>query len=125
MSGERYELYFGTRRVGAVTQLDSDFPNLWGSIVYDASITRPQTPEDQRMARYVELSIESMRLMMGDTYVEDDDDDESNPFEAEIDRDFMDLVETNDWRLIDAQGKVEPILFPVFHPDDEIVWRWA
>ena len=129
MPDERYELYFGARRVGAVTQLDSDFPNLWGRIAYDASIARPQTPEDQRMARFVELSIESMRLLMGDdTYDEDDDDDdggEMNPVDAELEREFMDLVETNGWRLIDAQGKVEPILCPAFHPDDEIVWRWG
>ena len=123
MPDERYELYFGTRRVGAVTLRDSDFPNLWGSIAYDASITRPKSPEDRRMARFVELSIESMRLLMSDE--DEDEDDDINPVDAELERDFSDLVDTNNWRLIDAQGKVEPILCPAFHPDDEIVWRWS
>ncbi|MBX9627754.1 MAG: hypothetical protein K2X82_28400 [Gemmataceae bacterium] len=28
-----YDLFFGRVRVGAVTQLDADFPNTWGEIV--------------------------------------------------------------------------------------------
>jgi hypothetical protein len=128
MSDQRYDLYYADRRLGVVTQVDSDFPNLWGTIVYDAAIAHPQSDAEKRMARFVELSIESMRLLMSDDAAYDDDEVsevELNPVDAELERDFLDLVETNNWRLIDAEGQVEPILCPAFHPNDEIVWRWG
>jgi hypothetical protein len=42
---ERYNLYFGTLKVGTVTQTNSDFPNLWGTVVYEPWVSGPQSPD--------------------------------------------------------------------------------
>ena len=63
MSGERYDLHFGSLKVGVVTENDRDFPNLWGDIVYDAALADPQTDDLARLSKFVSLNRESTRLM--------------------------------------------------------------
>ncbi len=115
MQGARYELYFGPLRLGSVVQTDSDFPNLSGQITYDAAIGQSGSPEVTRLARFVALNRESNRLT--------NQPSEQAALDAAL-QTYADYIESEDWRLIDEQGREHPILCPVLCWDDYIVWRW-
>jgi hypothetical protein len=121
MNGERYELYFGSLKVGIVTQTDIDFPNLWGDIVYDSALSKPQAEDIARFVNFVALNRESTRLVDMDS--EGDTSREQSAVNAELEA-YMDYVESEDWRLIDQRGRELPILCPILRASDEIVWRW-
>jgi hypothetical protein len=122
VDGERYDLYFESRKVGTVTLTDSDFPNLWGVLACEPWVLAPRSPEEQRFSRFVELNKESTRLL----YAEDEVDNsrEQAVVDAELAAGYMDLVESDDWRLVDRGGRELPILCPILRRDGEIVWRW-
>jgi hypothetical protein len=121
MKGERYDLHFGSLRVGVVTQTDSDFPNLWGAIVYDAALVKPRAGKAARFAKFLALNRESTRLV--DMEHEHDTSREQAAINAELEG-FADYIESQDWHLVDERGRELPILCPIFRGDGEIVWRW-
>lgn len=122
MSADRYQLYFGPLKLGTVTEVDRDFPNLSGTIVLEPWLAHPSSAAARRLARFVALNKESIRLL--DREDEQDTSQEQARVDAELDALSADYIETDAWRLVDAQGRELPILCPVFHGDDEIVWRW-
>jgi hypothetical protein len=117
----QYELHFRDIKIGVVTEDDCDFPNLWGRIAYNEPLICPSSDEQQRLARFLQLNRDSIRLI--------DLEDEQN-VSAELDvinkelETFNDYFETDDWLLIDDSRKIHPILCPIFRHDGEIVWRW-
>jgi hypothetical protein len=121
MKGKRYDLYFGTLKVGIVTEIDSDFPNLWGDIAYDPALLKPQAGEIARFVKFVELNRESTKLV--DMEDEQDTSREQDAVNAELVA-YMDYVESEDWHLIDTRGRALPILCPILRGSGEIVWRW-
>jgi hypothetical protein len=123
VDGERYELYFGSLKVGVVTETDSDFPNLWGTIAYEPWVCSPQSPEEGRLARYVALNKESTRLMdMGDAV---DVACERAAINAELEAGYTDdYVLSVEWWLVDRGGQKVPILCPILRGDGDLVWRW-
>lgn len=122
MNGDRYELYFGPTKVGIVTETDSDFPNLWGDIVYDLAGLNPNTEQGARFLRFLELSRESTRLV--DLQHERDTSREQAAVNEELEARYLDYVESEEWHLIDARGNRVPILCPILCGPGEIVWRW-
>jgi hypothetical protein len=121
MVGKRYDLYFGSLKVGVVTQTDSDFPNLWGDISYDRAVSEPRSEEAARLARFVELNRESIRLV---DLEEEDTSREQKVADAELDANYMDYIDSEDWHLVDERGRKLPILCPLLRGSSEIVWRW-
>ncbi len=117
----RYELYFRDMKIGDITEDDADFPNLWGTITYNESINRPTTEEQERLARFVELNQDSIRLV--DVEHEQDVSAELDVINKELEA-FNDYIETDDWLLVTDHGKRLPILCPILRHDGEIVWRW-
>ena len=117
----RYELYFREIKIGVVSDVESDFPNLWGTIAYDESLTQPTTDERKRLARFVELNRESIRLV--DIEHEQDVTSELDAINKHLES-YYDFIETDDWILVSDNGERIPILCPIFRHDGEIVWRW-
>jgi hypothetical protein len=122
VDGERYDLYFGSLKVGVVTPTDSDFPNLWGTITYEPWLAQPPSPEAVRLARFVALNQESTRLV--DLEDEVDTGREQAAVNAELEAGFMDYIESQEWRLVDRRGRELPILCPILRGDGDLVWRW-
>jgi len=112
---EPYRLFFRDLDLGTIVQEDSDFPNLFGTF----------TPSDhsgegslwQHLQDYMAHSI------AGDILMEQDKVDEFDAFEKQAGDRFDDLIETDDWYILE-NGKREPILIPIFCRDNAIVWRW-
>ena len=93
MDGDRYDLYFGSLKVGVVTRTDSDFPNLWGTIACEPWLSSPRSREEERLVRYFALDRECNRLLEVEHEV--DNFREQAAIIAEIEAEFMDVVE---WR---------------------------
>ena len=130
MSGEMYDLHFGSLKVGVVTENDRDFPNLWGDIVYDAALADPQTDDLARLSKFVSLNRESTRLMDLEEkkHTANDQpriDAELKRINAELEAHYQEYVESEDWHLIDTCGCDQPILCPLLRGEGEIVWRWG
>lgn len=117
----RYSLFLGDLRIGIVNLEDSDFPNVWGQITFDRSLSQPATAGAVRLARFIDLNRESIRLV--DVEHEQDVSAELDAVNRELEK-YSDYIETDDWRLVDDQGAQHPILCPIFRHGGEIVWRW-
>jgi hypothetical protein len=122
VDGERYDLYFGSLKLGVVTQSDSDFPNLWGTMAYEPWLSSPPSPEAVRLARFVALNKESTRLV--DLEDQADTSREQAAVNAELEAGFMDYVESEDWWLVDRRCRKLAILCPILRGDGDLVWRW-
>jgi len=114
----RYVLLYGDVELGAVTQLDSDFPNCfgtWSPYIYADS------PEVRSFVRaYVEYSEHADSLMTPDFHL--------NPaweaYTLEREPEFQDLIESTDWALRDTSGVRHPIVVPNFCVGGKLVWCW-
>jgi hypothetical protein len=122
MQQNQYELYFGAMKIGVIDQIDSDFPNLWGKITYDPALSEPRSEAGARLLRFVALNQESIRLA---ELEKEQESEREKAVNDELAADFNDLIESEDWRLIDAHGQAHPILCPILRDSGEIVWRWG
>src|SRR4051812_48284186 len=124
MDQQQYDLYFRSVKVGVVTYLGDDFPNLWGRVEIDPSFAKPATEESIHLARFVELNREEARLRDAE---EDEAEEEAASqlaaLETQMEGFVGEYIETNGWYLVDEGGRERPILVPIFHQDGEIVWR--
>lgn len=107
----KYKLYYKEIELGYISYLDQDFPNLFGKY----KLTSPLTKD---IDQYINYSIESNRLMITSKskWLE---------FINENGDKFHDLIESEDWKLIDEDGEAHLILVPNFCANNEIVWRWG
>ena len=121
MDGQRYDLLFGKLKVGVVTQTKSDFPNLWGEIVYDRALDKPKSAILRRFVKFILLNRESTRLI--DIEHEKDVSHELDAVNTELES-YKDIIESEDWYLQDERGRRVAILSPVLRGESELVWRW-
>jgi hypothetical protein len=117
----RYDLYLGPLKVGIVTEQGNDFPNLWGQIAYDKSLLNSNTEAMKRLARFIDLSCESITLV--DIEHEQDVADKLAVLNKQLEQ-FQDYIDTDDWVLVDDKGRRHLILCPILRHGGEIVWRW-
>ena len=105
----RYDLWFGEWQLASVTRTGGDFPNLWGEFQLKEGIR-----EDDRIRHvvdYIDFSIRTAPLVHADQ--------QDDAWYAEED-DFSDLIESNQWFLVDEKGQREPILIPIFIPNGKL-----
>lgn len=111
----------GDLDVGRVIEIDRDFPNIWGTIARCDWLADPKSDHEKRVARFFELDGESLRL----TELKDEGEDsgELDQINARLE-DYLDLIESDDWYLLDESSAKRYILCPSIRHDGEIVWRW-
>ena len=117
----QHKLKFGNTLVGMVTLTDADFPNVWGDIVLDGSLTNTACAETMRMAEFIRLNRECTRL--ADIEHEQDVSAELDAVNRHLES-YNDYIETNNWVLISPNSEVVRIMCPMFRDDGELVWRW-
>ncbi|MEM6956849.1 MAG: hypothetical protein AAF645_14240 [Myxococcota bacterium] len=108
-----WSLVFGDIPIATIVQDCADFPTLFGT--YTLAEGAERTAKGERIHAYIAMSIRVFPL-----YEEGRDDEAANEEEA-----FMDLIESEQWALIDAEGQRRSILIPVFSPGGRVNWRWA
>jgi hypothetical protein len=122
MDWDRFDLFYGSTKVGVVFLVDGDDPDLLGNIVNDSAVSNPATAEAMRLARFIALSRESARLL--DEMDEPGPTPEQEAIDAELEEAGRSFVDSDDWCLVNVLGCRLPILCPLFRGEDEIVWRW-
>lgn len=115
MKQKTYRLELRGVVFGTVHQDGADFPSVWGTF----------TPVDLNdhldLRRFVEnyrrYSMEADRLLeSGDASWDD--------FVDQNEGQFLDIIDCEDWFLIEATGERHGILIPNFTSDGGVVWRW-
>ena len=109
----KYDLWFGESKLASVTRTGADFPSLWGEYQLEEGIR-----EDDRLrhvVEYIDYSIRTAPLF-----------EAARPHVPRVDEEdnFIDLIESKQWFLLDEKGEREPILIPIFHSERDIGWRW-
>jgi hypothetical protein len=117
MLEQKYKLLFRDIDVGVIRQQNVDFPNLWGQFEMSCNEDCPETRA--HIQRYIEYSREADRLMLQD----DKPGSEWDVFRSQNETKFVNLIESEDWWLVDEHGMRHAILIPRFCVDG-VVWRW-
>src|SRR5262245_11896208 len=118
MADQIYKLLVCDIEIGSVRQRDADFPNVWGD--FEPAPEGAASPMRSRINGFVEHMREYSRLLS----VEGQDGGELDRFYEKHGSDFVDLIECDDWSLVDATGLKHPILAPIFD-ESGVIWRWA
>lgn len=106
-------LCFGEVEIGTVAQSGADFPNISGRFELASEIAHQ--PELQHLVDYICYSCRVNPCINADSLAEIDQTEEDQ---------FIDLIESDRWFLVDDTGTRMQILIPIFHADSTIVWRW-
>ncbi|APR83172.1 Hypothetical protein A7982_08521 [Minicystis rosea] len=119
-TGPLYTLVYRGIEVGAVQETYVDFPGASGT--FSPAKGASELSSLERVFLYMAYSREADRLMDMDQETGGDGYDE---YMSANEPQFIDLIECDDWCLVDAAGKEHPILVPVFYADGGIGWRSA
>jgi hypothetical protein len=113
---EVYELFHGPLRIGVVRGDGGacGFPSFWaGLIEYDPELWTTAA-ETVHVAEYLALSREAARLS--------DAGQNTTAINNRVRAQYMDVVESGDWRLVDSHGRSIPIFCPMQHQNDVVSW---
>ncbi|AXB57992.1 hypothetical protein [Flavobacterium fluviale] len=110
----KFELYWRDLNIGSIVKTYFDMRD-FGIISYKFDYLA-EPSENKHLADFIKHSIRSSILI-------EEGDEEENAESAEIEeREFLDLINTTDWYLINEKGERKIILCPMFHEDDGITW---
>jgi len=71
-----------------------------------------------RMAGYITMSIEYGKLVMGN---------DQTALKAHVEQEesqYLDMINSEEWTVIDSDGSIHHILAPIFHPENYLVWMF-
>lgn len=109
-----YRLFFRDLEIGTVQRTGGDFPWHWGC--FDPTFLPEDSDLTRRIAEYIQISAKKYPL------IEAEDFEPLHALEEQIAADFLDLIDTDDWRLIDGEDSWS-ITVPEFQEDQLIAWR--
>ena len=114
-----YQLFYQNVELGKVLPTEADFPSLWGT--FQAKALGPGEL-CQHLQDYMNF------CTAADALIQSGKEHEWEQFIQENEAPFLDLIETEDWHLVESDpmegDHVTPILVPNFCQNNEIVWRW-
>ncbi len=106
-------LVYGERPIATITHESSDFPTLFGTYVPIEDESADELSAHLRA--YIVMSVEVWPAIEAGEYDED---------AMAAEEPFLDLIESEQWALIDPDGSRRPIQIPVFETGGRINWRW-
>ena len=110
----KYELYWKGIDIGSLTETNWDMRSS-GDIKFNFNFLA-HSPEDQLLADFIKHSIKASN------YLEEGDEENYNRMCDEESK-YLDLINSLDWRLVNAKGETVKILCPMFHDNNEITWQ--
>jgi hypothetical protein len=112
----KFRLFYKDIEIAILKLLDSDFPNLYGH--YEMSRDFDCTsPKHKLLNDYIDFSIRSNELL-------DEDEAQYEAYLKKNENQFMDLIESEEWYLINEDKERRSILAANFLNDEHIIWRW-
>jgi hypothetical protein len=117
MTRRRFTLLYRELEIGEVTELGADFPSFAGTWVPSSRRDHPRLRK--HVQDYIEFSEQA------DALLEDGDVTPAwEAFTGQREQAFQDLIDSDEWALVDAQGVRHALLVPIFCGGREIVWRF-
>jgi hypothetical protein len=111
-----YQLFYGDRKIGEVEVTSGEFPTAHG--IFQPCEIAETDPLRSHIQNYINFSMQAATIGEEDDYGERWED-----FQIAGERDYLDLIDSEAWYLLDASGTKTSITVPVFHGDREISWR--
>jgi hypothetical protein len=110
-----YNLYYKNHFIAHINEIDSDFPNTFGT--YELQSLDLTNQELKLVSDYINYSTEVYKLI-----------DESDKYDQMVEQEewkYETLIESEDWTLETEQGKKITIMVPNFIENQEVIWRYA
>jgi hypothetical protein len=107
-----YQLLYKDHVIADVTAEDSDFPSFFGK--YTLSPELDHIGAMTHVLSYIDYSVRVWPLI---------EEDRTDEIDYEVENKFIDLIDSEDWWLLDENGEKTGILIPVFCTDNGINWR--
>lgn len=112
---KKFELYFKEIHIGSLTETYWDMRSS-GDIVYHYDYAS-QDAENSLLADSISHSIKM------NTYWEEFGEDETFFKMCEEENQFLDIINSTDWYIVNEESEKIKVLCPIFHPNNEIVWQ--
>lgn len=111
----RYVLFFGDHELGTVEPIEADFPNSAGKLTLAREAWEGST--GGRLREYFDHCLEADQIFL------EEGEEPWQDFIAEREPDLADVIDSEDWRLVQEDGASEPITVPLFYLDGTLGWR--
>lgn len=108
-----YTLFYKKIALAKVTCNDTDFFNNWGKYELNEDVIQIHS----HLRDYIHFSMAASKLM-------EEDETKWDEFCSLEEPKYLDLIDSEDWTLVDSKGESNPIVIPGFCVNDELVWRW-
>jgi hypothetical protein len=111
----KFRLFYRDIEIATIKLLDSDFPNQFGHYEMNRDLDWTK-PKYKFLNDYIDFSIKCNELLDGDEV----------QYEAYLNKNanqFTDMIESEEWYLIDEFQERRSILAPNFLNDEHIIWR--
>lgn len=113
----RSELYYGNILIGSITNTKSDFPNLCGHFNL---LLKPIDIISSQITEYIKFSSELLEFYLNTS----DIDQKTEGILLEKENLYKNLIDSNDWKLVDLNGEETKILIPTFDKEGIINFRF-
>ncbi|MFD1603186.1 hypothetical protein ACFSJW_06200 [Flavobacterium artemisiae] len=112
---KKFELYFKEIHIGSLTETNWDMRSA-GNIIYHYDFYS-EDAQNSLLAALIRHSIKA------DIYWEEFGEDENYHKMCEEENQFLEIINTPDWYIVNEQHKKIKILCPLFHDNNQIVWQ--
>jgi hypothetical protein len=103
------KLYYKTGYIADLSNSNIEFPR-------SDSVYKLAENVDSLMLDFINYSIEYSKL------VNMENDKALELFLEKEEPKYLELIESSEWSIVDSEGLIHPILAPIFHLDNSIVW---
>lgn len=110
-----YKLLYKNYEIGTVTELNDEWPRPSGTIELNESL-KNLNGETKSLFDYIDFSIKASEIL------DNGDHEAYEKYCTDNESRFMELIDGNDWFLVDRAGKKNNIVIPILSPNNEIVW---
>ncbi|SNR92226.1 hypothetical protein [Flavobacterium sp. ov086] len=111
---KKYELYWKNNNIGSLIETNWEMRS-YGDILFNPAFLI-ETSENRRLLNLIENSVKASK------YLDEGDDDNYDKMCEEA-NDFLDLINSPDWYVINDKSEIVKILCPMFHENNEITWQ--
>jgi len=112
---KKYELYWKEIHIGSLTETNWDMRSS-GDILYHFDFSSEDS-ENSFLAASIRHSIKAS------TYFDEIGDDEIYSQMCEEEEQYLDIINSSDWYLLNDKEETIKILCPIFHDNNEITWQ--
>lgn len=118
----KYNLFYRELVVGTIQREEVEWPWVHGKIELREGFLNDESELAEKIKKFRELTIEEERLSEESEYT--DNSEELNAIYEREEKEFGDLIESNEWYLIEETKKEKiEICCPSFARDNYVSWR--